>query len=335
MFFPSNTLIYGISRDGPKNFNIRTFEHMVLGQLRMGAGQAKNAPLHSTLKHELSSSSSTSDFYVEARQRLVIVIFCSLQRVCWFSSPQCCAVEYFQFNRNVESLRLCSITWGSTLGWRMSPLWKLSPTIKLDTPVSTVGCHHRRGRSHHNHNFHSQHHHRQGGQFFIWSRNQTVNILRTIMETVTYNKTRSPGTGYHEIQYQRAALISKCQLRVIFINSRASYLSIRKGWEEGFIDQKLNSFAAIWFIFDARPPWEIKLTLNFWGGRGNCLISINFPMEVTQYMWNTCFINENHSTGENDLNLNPPRHEICQKSYTAGFSGQRIYTFNFPEFQRL
>ena len=28
-----------------KNFNIRTCEHMILGQLRMGAHQAKNAPL--------------------------------------------------------------------------------------------------------------------------------------------------------------------------------------------------------------------------------------------------------------------------------------------------
>ena len=26
-FFPSNTLIYGISRDGSKNFNVRTCEH--------------------------------------------------------------------------------------------------------------------------------------------------------------------------------------------------------------------------------------------------------------------------------------------------------------------
>ena len=45
IFFPSNTLIYGISRDGSKNFNIHTCEHMILGQLRMGAHQAKNAPL--------------------------------------------------------------------------------------------------------------------------------------------------------------------------------------------------------------------------------------------------------------------------------------------------
>ena len=45
VFFPSDTLIYGISCDGSKNFNIRSCEHMILGQLRMGARQAKNAPL--------------------------------------------------------------------------------------------------------------------------------------------------------------------------------------------------------------------------------------------------------------------------------------------------
>ena len=44
-FFPSGNIIYGISRDGSKNFNKRTCEHMILGQLRMRARQAKNAPL--------------------------------------------------------------------------------------------------------------------------------------------------------------------------------------------------------------------------------------------------------------------------------------------------
>ena len=43
--FPSNTLIYGISRDGSKNINIRTCEQLIFGQLTMGARQAKNAPL--------------------------------------------------------------------------------------------------------------------------------------------------------------------------------------------------------------------------------------------------------------------------------------------------
>ena len=46
VFFPSETLILSISRDGSKNFNIRTCEHMILGQLRMRARQIKNAPLY-------------------------------------------------------------------------------------------------------------------------------------------------------------------------------------------------------------------------------------------------------------------------------------------------
>ena len=45
VFFPSDTLIYGISRDGSKNFNSRTCEYMILGKLTMGARQTKNAPL--------------------------------------------------------------------------------------------------------------------------------------------------------------------------------------------------------------------------------------------------------------------------------------------------
>ena len=45
VFFPSDTLIYSISRYGSKNFNIRTCEHMILGQLKMGARQTKNATL--------------------------------------------------------------------------------------------------------------------------------------------------------------------------------------------------------------------------------------------------------------------------------------------------
>ena len=45
VFFPSDTLIYGISRDGSKNYNIRTCEHMILGQLLMGARQTNYAPL--------------------------------------------------------------------------------------------------------------------------------------------------------------------------------------------------------------------------------------------------------------------------------------------------
>ena len=45
VFFPSDTLIYGICRDGSKNYNIRACEHMILGQLRMGARHTIYAPL--------------------------------------------------------------------------------------------------------------------------------------------------------------------------------------------------------------------------------------------------------------------------------------------------
>ena len=48
VFFPSDTLIYGISSDGSKKINLRTCEHMILGQLRMGARKTKNAPLCDT-----------------------------------------------------------------------------------------------------------------------------------------------------------------------------------------------------------------------------------------------------------------------------------------------
>ena len=43
------TLVYGISRDGSRNFNIRTCELIILGQLTMGTRQAKNAPLLSIM----------------------------------------------------------------------------------------------------------------------------------------------------------------------------------------------------------------------------------------------------------------------------------------------
>ena len=36
------------SRECRENLNIRTCEHMILGQLRMGARQTNYAPLHST-----------------------------------------------------------------------------------------------------------------------------------------------------------------------------------------------------------------------------------------------------------------------------------------------
>ena len=45
VFFPSGTLIYSISRDGSKNFKLRTWEHMILGQLRIGARSTTYAAL--------------------------------------------------------------------------------------------------------------------------------------------------------------------------------------------------------------------------------------------------------------------------------------------------
>ena len=44
-FFPQTLNIYGICRDGTKMFNIRACEHMILGQLRMGARSAIYAAL--------------------------------------------------------------------------------------------------------------------------------------------------------------------------------------------------------------------------------------------------------------------------------------------------
>ena len=45
--FPSDTLIYGICRDGSKNYNIRTWEHMTRGQFRLGARATINVALAS------------------------------------------------------------------------------------------------------------------------------------------------------------------------------------------------------------------------------------------------------------------------------------------------
>ena len=61
VFFPSDTLIYGISRDGSKNYNIRTCEHMILGQLRMGARLTNYAPLvmmMMTINHRIAQRHS-------------------------------------------------------------------------------------------------------------------------------------------------------------------------------------------------------------------------------------------------------------------------------------
>ena len=49
VFFPSDTLLYSISCDVSKDYNIRTCEHMILGQLRMGARKTNYAPLGAAL----------------------------------------------------------------------------------------------------------------------------------------------------------------------------------------------------------------------------------------------------------------------------------------------
>ena len=51
VFFPSDTLIYGICRDGSKNYNIRACEHFILGQLRMGT----RATIYARLRWRRSS----------------------------------------------------------------------------------------------------------------------------------------------------------------------------------------------------------------------------------------------------------------------------------------
>ena len=48
--FPSDTLIYGISRDGSKNYNIRTWEHMTRGQFRLWARATINVALVDNIK---------------------------------------------------------------------------------------------------------------------------------------------------------------------------------------------------------------------------------------------------------------------------------------------
>ena len=60
IFFPSDTLIYGISRDGSKIFNIHTYEHIILVQLTMGTRQAKYAPLLTIAVESLGSNNVQS-----------------------------------------------------------------------------------------------------------------------------------------------------------------------------------------------------------------------------------------------------------------------------------
>ena len=100
----------------------------------------------------------------------------------------------------------------------------------------------------------------------------------SIMEIVAGNKTWYRGE-HHQPQSQKTIAdrnsqhtlkIQKCHCHwwsylenpkmSLMINSLVSNVSITKGWREGYIDQKLRSFAAIWLIFDGRTPWEMKFT---------------------------------------------------------------------------
>ena len=65
--FPSNTLIYGISRDGSKNFNLRTWEHMILSQLRIGARSTTYAALAEV---EIEQVEWVAGAYVRASSRV-------------------------------------------------------------------------------------------------------------------------------------------------------------------------------------------------------------------------------------------------------------------------
>ena len=56
VFFPTNTLIYGICRDGSTNYDIRTCEHMILSQLQMGASQTNFAPLNTSTNTERNTN---------------------------------------------------------------------------------------------------------------------------------------------------------------------------------------------------------------------------------------------------------------------------------------
>ena len=114
------------------------------------------------------------------------IFYILIWRFCWFYSPQCC----------IESLRLCSITSGSSMGWRMLPLWKLSPTIKSDTLVSTV-----KDKTRHN-----------------------------LKKTPGFrNTTAHFFVGKTLCQPSEMSM----SIMMIFINSLVSYLSITKGWKEG------------------------------------------------------------------------------------------------------
>ena len=93
--FPSDTLIYGISRGGSKNFNKRTCEHMILGRLRMRARQTKNAPL--TPENMSQPYQVSSPFFIASIATLSPfsnLICCKYPRGA-FTCTKCCLLEYY------------------------------------------------------------------------------------------------------------------------------------------------------------------------------------------------------------------------------------------------
>ena len=77
VFFPSDTLIYSISRDGSKNYNIRTCEHMILGQLWMGARQTNYAPLKDNqtgLIHDQKILSALPNNHINMHTQIPMVV---------------------------------------------------------------------------------------------------------------------------------------------------------------------------------------------------------------------------------------------------------------------
>ena len=113
-FFPSNTLIYGISRDGSKNFNIRTCEHMILGQLSMGARQAKNAPLCTVcIFLALSLYLSKLQLICQAQQALATFksfVLSLLLRLMRARDSNLSSICYFVSKFCIASVCICAIT---------------------------------------------------------------------------------------------------------------------------------------------------------------------------------------------------------------------------------
>ena len=80
-FFPSDTLTYDICRDESKNHNICNFEHMILGQLRMGARQMTSAQLVDILWKFIADQWNSSEFNDE-----LYILFVFINFLYWLGS---------------------------------------------------------------------------------------------------------------------------------------------------------------------------------------------------------------------------------------------------------